>query len=156
MPLYISDLLKRLKFPLLSQFAVHITHGFLFATDKTASDRIKTTMRALYLPTLLAFLSSLIGILLLLCSDFGFVTNYVFKPLVVCIVVTYLFGVWTLPVVLQCLHCVLPQLAPLAETEPAAADAKPAAAEEPEKTSMLEVPEKTDADPTDVSVMVEK
>lgn len=92
-----------------SEFAVHITHKFLLASELDAAERAKRTMADLFLPTLLAFLSTLCGILLLLASDFGFVKNYVFKPLIVCILVTYFYGVWTLPVLLQCLHCVLPQ-----------------------------------------------
>jgi hypothetical protein len=107
-----------------TEFAVHITHGFMVAPDDTGASRAKTTMDVLFLPTLLAFISSLAGILLLLASDFGFVTNYVFKPLITCIVVTYLYGVWTLPVLLQCLHCVLPRLdaaeAPAPESAPEA------------------------------------
>eukprot|EP01048_Picozoa_sp_COSAG05_P006283 COSAG05_NODE_401_length_10253_cov_23.087453_6_plen_1145_part_00 len=71
-----------------TEFAVHITHGFLISRGDTSAERVKTTMGKLFLPTLLAFLSTVIGILLLLASDFGFVTNYVFKPLFPCIVVT--------------------------------------------------------------------
>jgi len=112
-----------------SEFAVHITHGFLVSTEDTAAGRIKATMEKLFLPTLLAFLSTLIGIMLLVASDFGFVTNYVFKPLIVCIVVTYLYGVWTLPVLLQCLDFMIPQLV--------AADGKKE--EEPKKEEMTAV-----------------
>jgi hypothetical protein len=67
-------------------------------------------MGKIFLPLFLSFFSSLIGILILLASDFGFVVNYVFKPLIACIVVTYLYGTWTLPVLLQVSSPIHPSL----------------------------------------------
>ena len=60
------------------------------------------------MPTLLSWVSSLVGIVMLVASDFGFVRNYVFKPLLCCILVTYFYGCFTLPVLLQFLGSLLP------------------------------------------------
>ncbi|EOD39133.1 hypothetical protein EMIHUDRAFT_460413 [Emiliania huxleyi CCMP1516] len=92
-----------------TEFAVHITHAFLASGASAAAARAEAAMRSLFVPMLLAFLSSLLGILLLLATTFGFVLNYVFKPMICCLALTYFYGCVTLPLLLQALNCLMPK-----------------------------------------------
>jgi len=83
-----------------TEFAVHITHTFN-AYSGTGVQRGKSTMTELFVPTFMAFFSSVIGILFLATSDFGFCVYYIFRPLIICVCVTYFFGIFFLPVILQ-------------------------------------------------------
>ena len=59
------------------------------------------TMTDLFLPLLLAFLTSFLGIIVLAFSTFGFCFMYVFKPLIICVCTSYFYGAFFLPVCLQ-------------------------------------------------------
>ena len=69
------------------------------ATGKTPLDRILLAMEQLVAPTSLSFLSSAVGIVVLLFSPFQFVRINFFVPLFVMLFATYFYGVFLLPVV---------------------------------------------------------
>lgn len=68
------------------------------ATGKTPLDRILLAMEQLVAPTSLSFLSSAVGIVVLLFSPFQFVRINFFVPLFVMLFATYFYGVFLLPV----------------------------------------------------------
>lgn len=83
-----------------TEYAVHVTHHFVEAAG-TPAERGYITMTPLFLPLLLAFLSSFLGIIVLAFSTFGFCFMYVFKPLIICVCTSYFYGAFFLPVLLQ-------------------------------------------------------
>jgi len=68
------------------------------ASGKTPLDRILLAMEQLAAPTSLSFLSSAVGIVVLLFSPFQFVQINFFVPLFVMLFATYFYGVFLLPV----------------------------------------------------------
>jgi hypothetical protein len=84
------------------EYSVHVVHRFITAptTVVDAKDRVLYAMEFLTLPTLLAFISSSVGILCMAGSDMDFIKTYFFLPLMVVMVVTYFFGVFQLPALL--------------------------------------------------------
>jgi hypothetical protein len=87
------------------EYAVHIVARWLRAGTSltTALERVEYTMSFLMLPTFMSFGSSVIGVACLAFTDFKFNEVYFFRPLLVCMCVTYFYGCWWLPCLLTLL-----------------------------------------------------
>ena len=83
------------------EYSVHVTFHFLSAPATAPKERIEHAMGKLFAPTLMAFLSSAIGIIMLGFTKFMFIKLYFFIPLLLTLFVTYFYGTFLLPVVLQ-------------------------------------------------------
>jgi len=86
------------------EYSVHVVHRFLAGGARAPQDpyeRALHIMDGLFVPTSMAFVTSAVGIAFLTLSQFAFVHVYFFTPLVTVLLVTYFFGVFTLPVVLS-------------------------------------------------------
>jgi len=89
------------------EYSVHVVHRYFTSplSLETADERLLATMRFLTLPTLLAFLSSTIGIACMAGTDIKFVLTYFFKPLITAMFVTYFAGVFLLPTLILRFGC---------------------------------------------------
>jgi len=85
------------------EYSVHVVSRWLRAplTEKTALQRVDYTMSFLMLPTFMSFISSTIGVVCLAFTEFDFNKVFFFRPLIICMCVTYFYGVWWLPVLLS-------------------------------------------------------
>jgi len=90
-----------------TEYSVHITHRFITAPADivSACDRVDYAMEFLFLPTFMGFISSTIGIACMGFASLQFVLKYFFTPLIIVMFVTYFYGCFFLPTVLQYLGC---------------------------------------------------
>ena len=83
------------------EYSVHVTFHFITAPGGNGAARVIYAMERLFAPTLQAFASSAIGIVMLAFSTFAFVQIYFFIPLILCLTLTYFYGTYMLPVLLH-------------------------------------------------------
>jgi len=92
------------------EYSVHVVHRYLEAPKGgSTAERVDHAMQWLFHPVSLAFLTTLVSVLMLSFSDLYFVRTYFFKPLLVATCASFFFGGIFMPVVLQLLTC-LPTL----------------------------------------------
>lgn len=82
------------------EYTVHVVHRFITADARTGLDRVLQSMEFLFLPTFLGFLTTAISVLMLALGEFTFVRKYYFAPLAITTLITYTFGIFTLPAML--------------------------------------------------------
>jgi len=89
------------------EFSVHIVHRWLVAPAELteAEKRVLYTMEMLSLPTMLAFVSSFVGILCMAFTDVKFIVVYFFVPLILVVCITFFYGAFFLPVILCHMKC---------------------------------------------------
>jgi len=93
------------------EYSVHIVHRFMTAPVELENslERAQFAMDFLFMPCFMAFVSSTIGIIVMAFSELTFVRKFFFTPLFICMLVTYWYGIFFLPVFLQyigfqCMH----------------------------------------------------
>eukprot|EP00450_Noctiluca_scintillans_P003551 CAMPEP_0194489092 /NCGR_PEP_ID=MMETSP0253-20130528/8762_1 /TAXON_ID=2966 /ORGANISM="Noctiluca scintillans" /LENGTH=1111 /DNA_ID=CAMNT_0039329519 /DNA_START=37 /DNA_END=3368 /DNA_ORIENTATION=- len=91
------------------EYSTHVVHHFLASEATSVVDRVDHAMSFLFDPMLMSFSSSMIALFPLAFSDFLFVEKFFFWPLLVVVIVTYIYGAFGLPAFL----CLLPYLGPL-------------------------------------------
>jgi len=101
------------------EYSVHIIHRWMEAPKSIASsfDRVEHAMSFLKLPTLMAFVSSTIGVATLAFTEFEFNHTFFFKPLIIVMFVTYFMGAYWLPVCLTIMDFDILKFGPDDETE---------------------------------------
>lgn len=136
------------------EYSVHIVHRFITAPMNltSARERVAYTMKMLFLPTFLSFLSSTIGVVCLAFTEFEFNNRFFFRPLIIVMFATYFYGCWFLPVLLSILDFNFLKLGHTVEE--GAADVM----EEKEDAELgpADVMEKKDSADTGTDVVVEK
>lgn len=132
------------------EYSVHVTHRYLVspAGIATASERIDYAMAMLFRPTLMAFISSAVGIFMLAASTFVFVQVYFFYPLLIVLFVTYFHGVFTLPAMLQLIDHESMRLHPQTKSQ---AESSPSAEQQQAGTPQVELTELATAESVDVT-----
>jgi hypothetical protein len=88
------------------EYAVHITHRFLLSPQGSGKERIDASMQWLFTPNALAFLTSMVGVLMMALSKFKFVRIQFFEPLCCAVGISYFFGGIALPCLLGCMSFV--------------------------------------------------
>jgi len=92
------------------EYAVHVVHHFLESQEESTTERVVKSMEFLFSPTLMSVLSSGLSVLALGFTGFSFITRFFFIPLIFSTLVTYFYGIITLPFLLSVMSF-LPRLA---------------------------------------------
>merc|ERR1712093_744112 len=88
------------------EYSVHVVHRFLEAPFSTSTERVHYAMEWLFSPTVMAFLTSAVGVLMMAFSEFRFVRLYFFAPLACAALTSFFFGAFALPSLLSSMDCV--------------------------------------------------
>jgi hypothetical protein len=93
------------------EYSVHVVHRFLEApAQASAPERVHYAMEWLFKPTLMAVVTSALGVLMMAFSEFQFIRLYFFAPLAAAVLVSYFMGVFMLPALLGFMPQCMPQL----------------------------------------------
>jgi hypothetical protein len=91
------------------EYSVHVVHRFLEGpSEASAPDRVDYAMSWLFKPSLMAMITSAVGVLMMAFSEFQFIRMYFFSPLAFAVVISYFYGICMLPSLL----CFMPQCLP--------------------------------------------
>jgi hypothetical protein len=88
------------------EYAVHVVHRFMFSEPGPAVQRISETMDYLFSPNAMAAATSALSVALMGFSKNLFVRKYMFLPLAVAVVISYIIAGIGLPAFLSVLNCI--------------------------------------------------